>query len=145
MNRRDLIILHTDKKLLLRLRLFLVISLVMLGIIVYDFFQNIISFPLAVTGIGLGVLIGLVAGRMFKIHWHEEENKVVSRLDELGIVILILYIGFAIFRGRFFGTWIHGPLLTAFTFAFFSGTMFGRFMTMGFSIRSILYRRGIFR
>ena len=117
----------------------------MLGVIIYDLFQNTISFPLAVIAIGIGVLIGLVAGRMFKIHWHEEKNKVVSRLDELGIVILILYIGFAIFRGRIFGSWIHGSVLTAFTFAFFSGTMFGRFMTMGFKIRSILYGRGIFK
>ena len=145
MNKRNLFMQHTDKSLVLRLRLFLAVSLALLGVIVYDLFQNTITLPLAALGIGVGIVVGLIAGRMFKIHWHEDKKKIVSRLDVLGIGILILYIAFEIFRGRIFGALIQNSLPTAFTFAFFSGTMFGRFLTMGFNIRSILYNRGIFK
>ena len=145
MSKRRLLIKHTDKSLVFRLRLFLAISLVLLGIIIYDLIVSKITFPLALIGIGVGVLIGLIAGRMFKIYWHEDKAKVVSRLDMLGIGILIFYIGFEIFREKIFGALIQDSLPWAFTFAFFSGTMFGRFLTMGFNIRSILYSRGIFK
>ncbi len=145
MNRRDLVVLHTDKSLLFKLRLFLVISLVLLGIIIYDLILQEINLPLAAIGIGIGIAVGLVAGRMFKIHWHEEKKKIASRIDMWGIVIIVLYIGFELLRERLFSNWVNGSVLTAFTFAFFSGTMFGRFITMGFGIRSILYSRGLFK
>lgn len=112
MNRRDLVVLRTDKSLLFRLRLFLVISLVLLGIIIYDLILREINLPLAVIGIGIGIAVGLVAGRMFKIHWHEEKQKIASRLDILGIAILILYIGFEIVRERLFSNWVNGSVLT---------------------------------
>ena len=144
-NKRHLLIKHTDKSLMFRLRLFLTISLILLGIIIYDLIVGKITFSLAVLGIGVGIIIGLIAGRMFKIHWHEDKKKVVSKLDVLGIGILILYIFFEIFRGKIFGVLLQDSQTWTFTFAFFSGTMFGRFLTMGFNIRSILYSRGILK
>ncbi len=145
MDRRTLVKQHIDRKLLFRLRLFLAVSFIMLLIIIYDIFQNTISLPLAAAGVGIGILTGLIAGRMFNVLWHEEKRQIIAKLDRTGIVILLLYIGFAVSRRWFFSAWIHGPALTAFTFALLGGSMSGRFLSTGFNIRNILYTRGVFK
>lgn len=136
---------HVDKKLLFRLKIFAVVFVVMMGIILYDIFQNTITVPIAMGGIGIGILVGLISGRMFNIRWHEEKSQVISHVDELGVVIIILYIAFAVFRKQIFGHWLHGPLLTAFSFSFFAGTMVGRILTTGLSVRKVLHEQGLLK
>lgn len=134
---------HLDRKLIFRLRIFVLIFMIMLGIITYDVFQHTIGIALAGGGLLLGVMIGFVAGRMYAVKWHEQANKVITQIDEIGVAILILYIAFSIFKGLIFGHWIHGPTLTAFTFSITCGVMLGRLFTIVRSIKNVLSDRGI--
>lgn len=136
---------HLDKKLLFRLYLFVVIFLVMMVILTYDIFLHTIGFMLAAGGLGLGIIIGFISGRIFVTKWHEETNKIVTRIDEIGVVVLVFYFLFAFFRNKIIGYWLHGPILTAFSFSLIAGVMLGRLLSTIRSIRNILSARGIIR
>ena len=142
-DRRAITRKHLDRKLIFRLRIFALVFMIMFGILAYDIFQNTISFVLAGGGLLLGIVIGFIAGRMFVTKWHEQANKVVAQIDEVGVGVLILYVLFSVFRNRIFGHWLHGPTLTAFTFSIIGGVMLGRLLTTIRSIKNILSERAI--
>lgn len=54
-----------------------------------------------------GFIIGyIVAKRMHKITWDEEASKVVGKMDTMGIMILVIYLLFAITRRWIFSYWL---------------------------------------
>jgi len=61
-----------DKKLLFKLRMYFVISSVLLGIVLFEVLSGRVSFLLAMIGLIIGVTIGVVAARMLLLSWHHE-------------------------------------------------------------------------
>jgi hypothetical protein len=114
----------------------------MIGIIINDVVQNIISVPLVIIGIALGLIVGFTRGYLSNINWHPETEKVVASMDRTGIIILVLYLCFSFSRKWVFGHWIHGPALTAFCFSIASGVMFGRLFSTRHQIKDILREQG---
>ncbi|MBU1557699.1 hypothetical protein KKC45_01950 [Patescibacteria group bacterium] len=129
---------YVESKLLKRLKIFAVIISIIIIIVIHNIFVNNINPFLVFSGFLAGSLIGLIAGRMFKIFWHVETQKVVSRLDKIGVIFLVLYILIEIGRKQFFGHWLHGDVLSAFSLAFLSGLLLGRLLTMVKNIKKIL-------
>jgi hypothetical protein len=129
---------HIDRKLIFRIRIFYVIGILLTGLMLYDVLENIIGIELSLGGFLMGLFLGFIATRMFIIHWHEERAKVVSRLDTIGIVIMLLYVAFSASRTWLFGHWIHGSVLTAFTYSILAGIMIGRIVGMRLKIKNIL-------
>src|SRR5665811_560592 len=129
---------HIDRKLIFRIRIFYVIGIILTGLMLYDVLEGIIGIELSLGGFPLGLFVGFIATRMFIIHWHEERAKVVSRLDAIGILVMLLYVAFSISRAWFFGHWIHGSVLTAFTYSILAGIMIGRIAGMRLKIKNIL-------
>lgn len=117
---------------------FFIITSVLSIIVFYDIFEGYISTLLACGGFALGVVIGLLAGRMFVIFWHPETGKVVSRLDKIGVVILVLYILLEAGRKWVFGHWLHGAELNAFGLSILTGLLLGRLLSMAMKIKKIL-------
>ncbi|MEO8795036.1 MAG: hypothetical protein ABI390_06180 [Daejeonella sp.] len=117
----------------------------MSGIITYDILNSVISAPLAFAGILVGTTVGFARGRLTNIIWNDESGKVISRMDRLGILVLIIYLPFTIFKKWIFGYWIHGPVLTAFTFSFVAGALCGRIFSMRRKIRKLLKIQGILK
>lgn len=115
----------------------------MIVLISYNIFENEIGFFLAIIGFILGVGIGLASGRVFSVRWHQEDLKVVSRMDKIGIMFLIPYLIFTFYRERILTFWFHGPLLSAFTFSLIAGIMLGRIMYLFFHIKKTLAVEGI--
>lgn len=136
---------HINIKLIRRLKIFALMFVTMLGFLVYDIVQHGMN-PMFITGgFILGIIVGALAGRIFNIHWNKESEKVVATLDTEGIVILVLYITFSIFRQNIFGTFVRRPVLAAFTFSFAAGAILGRLITMNAKIRNVLNNQGITR
>jgi hypothetical protein len=135
---------HIDRKLIFRLWIFFGIVLVLTGLVLYDVIQGIIDIELAFGGFLLGLFLGYITSRIFIIHWHEDNAKVVSRLDAIGATILLIYMAISLSRTWIFEHWIHGSMLTAFTFSILAGIMLGRLLGMLLKIRTILLDRGIF-
>jgi len=129
---------HIDRKLIFRIRIFYLIGIILTGLMLYDVLEGIIGIELSLGGFLLGLFIGFLATRMFIIHWHDERAKVVSRFDTIGIIIMLFYVAFSVSRSWLFGHWIHGAVLTAFTYSILAGIMIGRIAGMRLKIKDIL-------
>jgi hypothetical protein len=132
---------YIDRKLIFRIRIFYVIGIILIGFMLYDVLEGIIGIELSLGGFLLGLFFGFIATRMFIIHWHEERAKVVSRFDAIGIIIMLFYMAFSASRTWLFGHWIHGYILTAFTYSILAGIMTGRIAGMRLKIKNILSKQ----
>lgn len=131
------------RKLLFRLRRLAIIFIIITAILIYEISQHYIAGYLAWFGFLLGILIGLLIGRrMHNISWDAETNKAVTKMDRLGIIILILYILFAISRHWILSHWLQGYALTAFSLSIAAGGMLGRLWTTRQRIRQVLKEEG---
>ncbi len=133
---------NIDKKLIRRLRIFFFILCAMIFVSIYQIFVSDIHFLWVCLSVVLGIAVGLVAGRMFSIEWHEEQKVVVGRLDLIGGIVLVLYILFSIARHSIFEHWFTGAKLSAFTLCFVDGAMLGRITSMRFHIKKVLREQG---
>jgi hypothetical protein len=134
---------YIDRKLIFRIRIFYLIAIILTGLMLYDVLEGIIGIELSIGGFLLGLLLGFIATRMFIIHWHDEKAKVVSRFDTIGIFVMLLYVAFSASRTWLFGHWIHGSVLTAFTYSILAGVMIGRIVGMRLKIKNILSQQSI--
>ncbi len=85
-------------RLVFQIRLLSAISLILLGVVVYQVLVHGIGLALT-TGIAtLGFFLGLfVFSKMNKLVWNEEEEVIkTGRMELLGFVVLALYIAFEI-------------------------------------------------
>ena len=65
----------------------------------------------------------------------------------VGIILtglMLLYVAFSVSRTWLFGHWIHGSVLTAFTYSILAGVMIGRIAGMRLKIKNILSDQSIF-
>ena len=131
-----------DKKLIFKLRLFIILFTGMLSISIYEALQSYISIGWAIAGFIAGAAIGLLIGWGANVIWHEEANKVITKMDILSGVILVVYIIFAILRRWIFRHWFSGNELSAFIFCLSSGVMMGRFLSIRRQVVKILKAQG---
>lgn len=136
---------HVPTKILWQMRIFTIIFAVMLGVVIYDIWTGLIGVLLVGLALTIGILIGMVSSRMSHLSWDKDGQKVVSRFDAIGIVILIGYILLSVFRTKIVGFFIHGPALGAFSFSIIAATMLGRVIGIRNSIYGILHDEGIIR
>jgi len=78
-----------------------------------------------------------------RIYWEEETSRVIARMDQLGIALLILYILFVITRHWLLQHWLHDVQLTAFSLSFSLGAMMSRVWSMRRGIRKVLKEQKI--
>jgi len=130
-----------DKRLIGKLRNLIIFLLIMSGALVYETAISEISYIFIILGVSIGIIIGFLAGRMFNVQWHEEKDKVIARLDFIGIVIFILYATVSLSRNWIFAHWFAGTKLTAFTFSFAVGAMIGRIISFKFNIKKALIKK----
>lgn len=129
---------HLDKRLLYRLIMYAIISVVMIGIVGYDISILHVSLMLAIGGILIGVGIGFFSSRSSKLMYDKELKKVISRMDLFGGVILGLYIAFSLYRKNLIGYFVHGPSVAAVSFALVAGVMMGRIIGLRRRIKQVL-------
>ena len=140
--RRD-VAAYVHRKLLFRLRRLAVFFLVATGILIYEVSHDYIALYLALAGFALGFSIGYVVGkRMHTISWNEEASKVIGKMDRVGIVILVIYLLFAISRRWIFSHWLEGHALSAFVLSISCGAIISRLWFVRRKIREELKRAG---
>lgn len=131
------------RKLLFRLRRLALFFLIVAGILIYDISIDYIAGYLAMGGFIIGFIIGyFVARRMHKITWNDEAEKVVGKMDRVGIVILIIYILFAVTRRWIFSHWLQGHALSAFVLSISCGAIISRLWFIRKKIRNTLKAAG---
>ncbi len=134
---------HVDKRLRFRLRIYFAISFILILVILYDIVTSKLPLIYALVGILAGIGVGIVSVRMFHISWNKDAKKIVSRLDEYGIVVLVLYIIFEIKREQIVGYFVGGTIVGTVSFSVLTGIMFGRFLGTRGKIVKILEEQKI--
>lgn len=118
---------HTDRKLLTSLRLLVLISLIIMGFVAYDIFRDDANILLVVTGLAVGVLVGIAASRMYKLSWDTQGRTIIKRIDLYGLFVLLLFIAFELFRNEILSLFIAGSSsIPAVSLAVLAGALFGR-------------------
>jgi hypothetical protein len=134
---------HLDKKLQRRLYLYFGISVILLGILVFNILRGTLRLDYGILGLLTGVGIGIITSRMFHTSWNKDAKKIVSRLDTFGGGILLLYIVFEILKEPIVGYFTHGTQVGTVGFAILAGIMFGRVVGTRGKIIEILEERNI--
>jgi hypothetical protein len=142
-SKKDIIRHHIHVRILMQLTLFITASIVLFGIVIYNVIQDNLNPVWLIAGIVLGILIGLIAGRMFAMRWHEDTRKVILGMDKMSILLLVLYIAFRFGTEQLFGKFIHGEELTVFTFSSLAGVMIGRLFSMVKGLSRVLKEQNI--
>lgn len=131
------------RKLLFRLRRLTLFFLVIIGIIVYELVIYDVPAYIPLAGFAMGIVIGLLVNpRMHNISWDAEASKAVTKMDRLGIIILVLYLLFAVCRTWILGFWLHGYILTVFSLSIAAGGILGRLYSTRQKIRQVLKQEG---
>ena len=129
---------NVSKRLMIRQSVFFVIVSILAVISVVNVIQGKIGVNLAIGGFLFALAVGLALSRMFRIFWHEEQEKVVSQLDVFGTILLVVYICAELGRKYIFQHWLSGAELNAFGLAILTGLLLGRFLGTAIQIRNIL-------
>lgn len=132
-----------DKRIKLQLILYFVIFLGFIGVVIYHIARHDVGFLLPIIGLALGIGIGIFATRVFHISWDHGAQKVIARLDTVGIIIFILCIVLEFFQEKYLAYFIQGPLVLAISFAVFAGVMLGRLIGIRRKVREVLKEQDI--
>lgn len=132
--------LHQNVHSRLRWRFFiyLIVSVLMIGVVSFRIVKDQVSPLYPFIGFVGGAVIGIFITRVLNISWDHRTQKVITRLDIYGIVILIVYFIFEFFRLTVVGYFIHGPVVVATSLAVLAGIMIGRVVGIRGRILSVL-------
>jgi hypothetical protein len=129
---------YIDDRLIKRLRIYMAIMGIMLVVIIFEIIMGNFSIAWALGGILVGLGVGVLISRMYRLSWDEETNNVIGRIDWIGGAILILYLVFVFSRTYYLSYWVQGTPLLALVFSITAGTMLGRVLSTEHGIKKIL-------
>lgn len=131
------------RRLRIRLVVYLIISVLMLGVSILHIIRDGAGALIAMTGCIVGVLFGTVFSRIQKVSWDEKTSQVIAMFDGTGIILLVLYIFFEIFRNQIVARFVAGPSVIAVSSALFAGVMYGRVIGTTGKIREVFKAQGL--
>jgi FtsH-binding integral membrane protein len=137
-DRRKTVRKFTHQNLRIRIFVYFIIALIMVGVVVYDILTEKTTLTYSLMALVIGLIVGIVVSRMFRISWDKDAQMVISSLDTLGVIVLIIYFLLEIFRKQIAAYFFHSELTLSLTFAALAGIMIGRVIGMRFKVRKIL-------
>lgn len=129
---------YIETKLKNQLILFFYIVIIILLFGTYEMLLRKVELILIIFGIFLGLIFGFIAGRIFKICWSNEMEKVISKLDRTGLFVLVIYILINIIGEILFRKWIDRTSYLAFVLFFCAGILVGRLLAVISHIKRVL-------
>ncbi len=135
---------HIDKRLRFRIRIYLLISLILLGVLLFNVIRGALRIDYGLLGLMGGTGVGIIASRMFHTSWDSNAKKVISRIDTFGVGILLLYIVFEILREDIVKIFTGDVQVATTGFAVLAGLMLGQVIGMRGKIIEILKEQKVF-
>ena len=127
-----------DRRLIVRLRIYIIVMILLLAVIIYEVVQGTFVIQLPIVGIIIGLFVGIIVSRMYNLSWDEETNNVIGEIDRIGAVILVVYLIFIFTKSYFLGYYVQGTYLFAIILGITAGTMLGRVLATSRGINQIL-------
>jgi len=127
-----------DRRLIVRLRIYIIVMILLLAVIIYEVVQGTFVIQLPIVGIIIGLFVGIIVSRMYNLSWDEETNNVIGEIDRIGAVILVGYLIFIFTKSYFLGYYVQGTYLFAIILGITAGTMLGRVLATSRGINQIL-------
>lgn len=134
---------HLHSRVILNLRIFYLISVILIGVVIYEILTNRVSLSLALNSVTVGTIVGIFTARMYLFSWDKDAKKVIQRLDMFGIIILVIYILASVFRGKIIGQFVTPDYVTGASLSIATGLMIGRAIGTGNKIIKILKEQGL--
>ncbi len=134
---------YIEDRLIRRLRLYFIVTLVIFFAIVIEVFEGRFGLTLALIGVCIGLVVGIIVSRSRHLSWDEETNTVVGRIDWIGAIILVCYLVFVFTKSYFAGFYVQGAALFAVVLGITAGTMLGRIVATRRGINKLLKTLGI--
>ncbi len=133
-----------DRRLRLQLRIFLAVFVVMVILVVARIFQDDVNPLWELAGFAAGLALGFFVARTNVLAWQPSEGMVAGTMDALGVIILVTYLTFLVFRSRLLGSRVHdAETVGVIGLAMTGGAMLGRVYFTMRGIRRILFVAGL--
>jgi hypothetical protein len=119
---------NASKRLLLRIRILSVVYVVLLIMTIYSAINSHAILWKVILGLCIGIIVGVISSRMFKISWDKDGAEVIGKIDVYGVIVLVLFIVFEVNRNNIAGLFDSGESLGAIVLTLVTGTLFGRIL-----------------
>ena len=126
-----------DGKLRFRLIAYTVAAIVMLGITIFHVLSGQEVLAVALFSMAIGAAVGIVGARMYHVSWDKDAEKVIARLDVIGIVVLVAYLAFSVLKNNVLATVVPANQISAAAIAVTAGVMVGRVLGTRGHIRAV--------
>jgi hypothetical protein len=121
---------QVHQKIRLKLWVYAVVFLVSLMLSMIHFVNGHILFYFPLGGFFAGISIGFAVSRMHKITWDKNGEVIITKLDSVGLVILLVYVFFIIFKDTIIEDIVHLHNISSISLAVLSGTMLGHALAL---------------
>lgn len=135
---------YIHPKLRRSLRIYFIVSLIVLILVIYDMFRDQANPLLVLVGLIVGIIVGKMFTRIYKISWDDEGGNVIQRMDIFGIVLIVFYITFDVSREHLVEIFIHGGSVASVSLALLAGALYGRVLGSIKVIRRVIRDEKIF-
>jgi hypothetical protein len=136
--RREHLDLYVDRRLRMRVRIYLGLAVVLILFVLYRMFEEGQDFWYTLAALAVGLFAGFLFSRMYKIEWNVEGQKVMSQLDWIGGIVLACYIAFELAGHFFFERYFSGPSVLTLILALAAGAVLGRGLGMARTMIRVL-------
>jgi len=135
---------YIHPKLRRNLRIYFIVSLIVLILVIYDMFRDHANPLLVLLGLIVGIVVGKMFTRIYKISWDDTGGNVIQNMDIYGIILIILYIAFDLSREHLVEIFIHDGSVASVSLALLAGAFYGRVLGSIKVIRRVIRDEKIF-
>ena len=129
---------YASKQLRINLGIFSVVYAALFVVTLYTVTVSQAIFWQVVLAIIIGVIVGFISSRMYKISWNSNEAKVIGRIDAYGVVVLLLFAAFELNREAIAALFTSGESTGVIGLVLITSALFGRILGTTRSILQIL-------
>ncbi len=131
------------KRLQRRLILFPIISLCLIIFVAIDAYRSNVPMYMVLISLAAGLGIGYGVGMIYKIYWREDQQKIVSGIDRLTVVLIIGYVAFRIGTDQLLDQFVHGETLIIVTLSILAGILTGRMVAVLRKVARVLHSKAV--
>lgn len=134
---------HINPKLRWSLRIYLLVSVAVFIFVIVTTVRSQANPLIVLAGLIIGIVIGILFNRIYKISWDKEADHAVYKMDIFGIILLIVFIAFDLSRGNLVEIFVNGSSVGPTSLALLAGAFYGRVLGTGREIFKVIKKEKV--